>query len=328
MTWTVMSNPIVDMYGPWFLLFYLIYCIAIMIATGMISLRCYPDTSRVDKKPGLLPSHIDPYFLAWLQSGREKVLQLAMMRLSYSGLLVPGSKSTTYMLRPVTNPESIQPKMQELNRLETLVFSCFEQQHEQSKEWAFNALAPTGRNFRAKAQKEGLVYSAISESLSAMVAWIGFILLTGMGAYKLIIAWGNGYHNVIFLSLMMLFFGWIHYRIFLRHRADRVHLTNKGKIFLERLSASLPRDKKSLKKLDIAMAVVALSTSNFIYSECSFGQHAYLLNFAVLPPSGASGRGAAGGNSSSGGADSDSSSSSDSGSSSGCSGCGGCGGGD
>lgn len=328
MTWTVMSNPIVDMYGPWFLLFYLVYCIAIMIAAGIISLRCYPDTSGSDKNRDLLPSHIDPYFLAWLQSGREKVLQLAMMRLSYAGLLVPGSKSQTYMLRPVTNPESIQSKMQELSRLETSVLSCFEQQHEQSKEWAFNSLAPASRNFRAKAQKEGLVHSATSENLSAMVVWIGFILLVGMGAYKLIVAWGNGYHNVIFLSLMMLFFGWMYYRIFLRHRADRVHLTDKGKVFLERLSASLPRDKKSLKKLDIAMAVVALSTSNFIYSECSFGQHAYLLSFAVLPSANASGRGAAGGSSSSGGADSDSSSSSGSSSSGGCTGCGGCGGGD
>ncbi|MBL5827292.1 hypothetical protein [Serratia fonticola] len=152
-----------------------------------------------------LPPKIDPYSLTWLKGGIDHVLKLAMMRLSYAGLLAAGQqKGKTFTRQRPSNQEKADQREQKLNRLERLV------------------------------------------------------LMLGMGLYKLSMAWLNGHHNVGFLIALMLFFGLMYYMSFLRNRAGKAHLTAKGEKMLSQLSATLPKDKKSLKQLDIAMAAVAL----------------------------------------------------------------------
>ncbi|WP_261822354.1 TIGR04222 domain-containing membrane protein [Pragia fontium] len=335
MIWTVSSNPIANMYGPWFLLFYFVYFLCIIWLTlkahhlyhAVVS-RSEPEDITVN-----LPNKIDPYFIAWLQHGKERVLRLAMMRLSYEDLLVSGQKQKkNYMRKSATNPDLIQEKQRMLNSVESLTLSCFEEKYEQSREWAFNSLTSSCQRYKSQAQQQGFIPPATRDNIFALIGYTGLILLLGMGVYKLAIAWGKGFDNIIFLSIMAPAFSWLYYRIFLSNRAERPELTEKGKVFLDKLYSSVPRDKQSLKQLDIAMLAVALSTANSIYSQCDFGRHAYKLyligptgSAAAATKSDFSGGSTGTSATSSSNSTSDSDSSSDS-SSSGCSGCGGCGG--
>lgn len=321
MTWTVYSNPIADMYGPWFLAFYLTYCILLMWLISRARRRYLRSFVPSGSTPISLPPKIDPYFIAWLKGGIDHVLKLAMMRLSYERLLTAGQqKGKTFTRQRPSNPDKADQREQKLNRLERLVLLCFESGAEQKKAWAFSSLRPLYREFDAQAQREGYTYPTLYQRTSRGILWVGLVLMLGMGLYKLRMAWLKGHHNVGFLIVLMLFFGWIYYLIFLRNRAGKAQLTPKGEKLLSQLSATLPKDKKSLKQLDIAMVAVALDDDREVYSNCAFGRQAYAL--FLMPMVGT----AAGGDGSSSSSSSDSGSSSDSSSSSGCSGCGGCGG--
>lgn len=321
MTWTVYSNPIADMYGPWFLVFYLTYCILLMWLISRARRR-YLRSFISSGSPSIsLPPKVDPYYIAWLKGGIDHVLKLAMMRLSYEGLLTAGrQQGKTFTRQRPSNQEKANQREQKLNRLERSVLLCFESGAEQKKAGAFSSLRPLYREFDAQAQREGYTYPASYQLTCRGILWAGLVLMLGMGGYKLSVAWLKGHHNVGFLMVLMLFFGWIYYLIFLRNRAGKAQLTPKGEKLLSQLSATLPKDKKSLKQLDIAMIAVALDNDREVHANCAFGRQAYAL--FLIPVVGS----AAGGDSSSSSSSSDSGSSSDSSSSSGCSGCGGCGG--
>lgn len=321
MTWTVCSNPIADMYGPWFLVFYLTYCILLMWLISRARRRYLRSFTSSGSPSISLPPKVDPYYIAWLKGGIDHVLKLAMMRLSYEGLLTAGrQQGKTFTRQRPSNQGKADQREQKLNRLERSVLLCFESGAEQNKAGAFSSLRPLYREFDAQAQREGYTYPTSYQRTSRGILWAGLVLMLGMGGYKLGVAWLKGHHNVGFLMVLMLFFGWIYYLIFIRNRAGKAHLTPKGEKLLNQLSATLPKDKKSLKQLDIAMAAVALDDDREVYSNCAFGRQAYVL--FLIPVVGA----AAGGGGSSSPGSSDSGNSSDSSSSSGCSGCGGCGG--
>lgn len=320
MTWTVYSNPVADMVGPWFLAFYLLYCVGLMWLVSRARRRYLGSYSPFGSNSVALPAKVDPYYVAWLKGGIDHVLKLVMMRLSYKGLLTAGKNKGKTFIRPQgDSPE-------QLNRLERLVLSCFASGEGQKKGRAFSALRPLYQEFNAQAQRDGYTYPANYQRASLGILWVGLVCMLGMGGYKLTIATLKGHHNIWFLIAMMLFFGWIYYAIFLRNRAGKANVTAKGEKFLSRLSASLPKDKKSLKQLDIAMVAIALADNREIYSRCALGRQAYKLGL-IYPLSAAA---VASGYSSMSSHDSSSSSSdsssSDSSSSSGCSGCGGCGG--
>lgn len=321
MTWTVFSNPLADMYGPWFLGFYALYCIALMWLVARARRRCLQSHTPSGSPSISLPPKIDPYYIAWLKGGIDNVLKLAMMRLAYAGLLTAGRQKGKTFVRPYSsNPEKAEQREQKLNRLERLVLLGFESGAEQKKAGALTSLRSLYQEFDAQAQREGYTYPASCQITVRGLLWAGLVLMLGMGGYKLSIAWMKGHHNVGFLIAMMLFFGLIYYAIFLSNRARKADITPKGKKLLSQLSTTLPKDKKSLKQLDIAMVAVALDDDRDVYSNCAFGRQAYAL--FLIPFASA----AAGSDSfSSSGSDSGSSSS-DSSSSSGCSGCGGCGG--
>lgn len=322
MTWTAFSNPIADMYGPWFLVFYLAYCILLMWLVSRARRRYLRSFVPSGSLSISLPPKIDPYYIAWLKGGIEHVLKLAMMRLSYEGLLTAGQQKGKTFIRPGTiDPAKASQREQKLNPLERLVLQCFESGTDQKKAGAFSSLRSRYQEFDAQARKEGYTYPASYQRTSRVILWAGFVFMLGMGMYKLHVAWSKGHHNVGFLVILMLFFGLIYYVSFLRNRAGKAYLTAKGEKLLSQLSATLPKDKKSLKQLDIAMVTVALDNDREVYASCAFGRQAYALFLIPLV-------GTAAGSDSSSPGSSDSGSSSDSSSSSGCSGCGGCGGGD
>lgn len=322
MTWTVYSNPVADMYGPDFLLFYLVYSVFLMLLVFRLRKRNYQAYAALSSSSLMSLKRIDPYYVAWLKGGIDNVLKLAMMRLSYEGLLTAGGNKGKTFIRPqITDQELFNSKEQKLSPLERLVLFRFEAGYDQKKNWAFNSLRSLYQDFNLKAQQEGYAYPDNCQRKNKLIAWVGFILTLGLGLYKFNIALINGHHNVVLLLIMMLVLTLIYWIGFLRSRNISVKLTPKGEKLIKRLSATIPKDRKSLKQLDIAMVAVALDEDGSVYSRCAFGNQAYVLGL-IYPISSA-----AAGSSFSNNSGSGSDSSSDSGSSGGCSGCGGCGGG-
>ncbi|WP_431224575.1 hypothetical protein ACQ86O_06510 [Serratia sp. L9] len=140
MTWTVYCNPVADMVGPWFLAFYLLYCLLLMWLVSRARRRYLRSYSPYGSGPVSLPAKVDPYYVAWLKGGIDQVLMLVMMRLSYKGLLTAGkSKEKTF-----TRPQGDIPE--QLNRLERWVLSCFESGHGQKKGERFLPFVRSIRN--------------------------------------------------------------------------------------------------------------------------------------------------------------------------------------
>src|SRR5271156_1811715 len=83
MNW-FLHNPITDLYGPYFLLFY-------GVAIAALTLACYKSVRGLDRTRDLevpeFPAKLDPYEIAYLRGGENEVTRVAIASLIQRGLL-------------------------------------------------------------------------------------------------------------------------------------------------------------------------------------------------------------------------------------------------
>lgn len=279
--WTFFSNPLASMYGPTFLFLYFIWSVVVFAAMWMFLKKRSPLSLGENISLPLMAGKEDPYFLAWLNAGPVRVLEMAMMRLSYDKQLAIVEKSgarKTFKSHRVRQKSSLP-----LTAFEDSVLTCFYSQEAREKSVADPLVKNKCQTFRKIALKLDLVETTWHWIVTFTGVVTGFVLLIGPGLYKLTAALNAGYENVLFLIIMLFVLCLFYYFWFMRKFFAAEHLTRLGDKYLERVRSSLPGDKQSLKQLDIAMAAVAVAKNDMsVYSKCEFGRQAYCLHF-LLP---------------------------------------------
>src|SRR6476469_3547812 len=218
----LLHNPIADMYGPHFLLFY-----SFIIGTTLVACwRFIQDPTKKQPLP-LIPTNPDPYEIAYLRGGETELTKLSVFNLIQRGYLQ-------------VNEQSIQqapnyPHLDGLNLIESEFFNCFSSSH-QVDEMKFSSFLPfivreKYAVYEQSLQNEQLLYAEEWKAWNVKVGLASAAIVFSLGSYKLLVALAKGHNNVGLLIAM----GVISIVMLLRFISQSPRLSDRGQNYLKRL---------------------------------------------------------------------------------------------
>ncbi|MBD2565146.1 MULTISPECIES: TIGR04222 domain-containing membrane protein [Nostoc] len=228
----LLHNPIADMYGPDFLLF---YC-SVVVITLVVCWRLVQDPTKNQPLP-LIPAEPDPYEIAYLRSQETGIADVALFDLIVRGYLQFSEQS----ISQVPN----HPDASHLQPIEREIFDKLSSSSTvQTSLWLATQSIQTYSNaYEEKLQNEQLLYASQWQERNIKVGLIGAMIIFSLGGYKLLIALGKGRSNVGFLVaigvLSIIFLLWFVSR--------HTPLSHRGKIYLQQLQQTFTRLQQKAK---------------------------------------------------------------------------------
>jgi uncharacterized protein (TIGR04222 family) len=320
MDW-LLHNPIADLHGPEFLLF---YGSALFLTLFVVRIQHHVQDETIDLKTPPIPADIDPYEVAYFRNGEAGVVKLALLSLLLRGYV----RHKLQNGRDLIQRHEEHPNPAHLSAIESQVFV-----------WVVTSLEPRELLYRAKPnfykiraqyapglERKFLIRTEERFEKDAFwrISWSWLVFL--IGPYKLLIALGRGRPNVGFL-IGMIIVGLILFIVFNRP-TRRTTLGEQTWQEIEAAFSSLRTRIVSLvaeQNSAVIMAVAVFGPAVLANTAYSYFARIFDQNRGFASASGSDTSSCASGCSSSGGS---SGGSSCGGGGSSCgSGCGGCGGG-
>ncbi|MBW4621021.1 MAG: TIGR04222 domain-containing membrane protein [Cyanosarcina radialis HA8281-LM2] len=236
-----LHNPIAEMYGPYFLLF---YACAIAITIFVCWSLSTKDLTANLPLP-LVPSNPDPYEIAYLRNSDTGVMQLVTFDLLVRDYLQVEDNSIE---RSPTHPDIslLTPSEREL-------FDWFAQQRTRFLPASFQ---PHCEVYRRRLQAQQFLSLDEWQVQNSYVGSIGILIILGLGLYKLTAALANGHHNVGFLITMMIFSPFLLWNIVC---SSSFRLSDRGRNYLNQLQAAFAQLKdRETNSFDDYNLIVAL----------------------------------------------------------------------
>lgn len=244
------ANIISEMYGPHFLLLYIIFIVLVIFG---IRYQMRRHTGQDEKpNPKDIPADPDPYAIAFLR-GETEVIKLGLMRLlgmkmiktNQNGAMLAPTRRKQVGLTPFERAIMNHLRSEQLSRV-LLTSKALHQQVENH----FGAL-------RDEYEAAGYMSSISGASMKA-IKTIGAALIVALGLYKLVVAIMTGHFNVF----LILLFGGIGVAIAFAQRKPR--LTHAGKKYLKSLKTAygaVPTRMTGKESYD--QATLAAATAGF-----------------------------------------------------------------
>lgn len=197
-------NPL-DLRGPEFLQFYLLYTLGILALAWLIRtwlLGRNPDSGTARWSPGVYPREGDGYHIALLRGGPREVVHTVLGSLLSAGLI-------TVEDRTVRRPSEVPPPR--LPSIESEAFGAMAVADSgigiSGAELVVNsAVAPYVEQMGQDLRREGLLLSEIQAESFQRLRLLALAALLGLGMAKIVVALGRGRMNVGYLVLMMIVF--------------------------------------------------------------------------------------------------------------------------
>jgi uncharacterized protein (TIGR04222 family) len=240
---TLLHNPVADMYGPYFLLFYG----SVITTTLIVCWRLVQDPTKNQPLP-LIPSEPNPYEIAYLRSQETGVAHLALFNLTQHGYLQVNKQSISQAPN--------YPDTSNLEPIERRVFEKFSTPATATASlWLTSqCVQPFCTVYQEQLENQQLLYTTEQQGWNIGVGIIGAIMIFSLGAYKLLIALGKGRYNVGFLIIMgVLSIIYLLWFVSQRH----THLSHLGKRYLQQLQTTFAQLRET-SILNNNLLVVAL----------------------------------------------------------------------
>ena len=185
------------MQGPDFLWFFGLCSIATLVYCARRINRLYSGFSTLPR----IPEKPSPYEIAYLRGGAREVLWVALLSLYQSGYLTLAP--ATLRGRVFTATEKI-PSPTELNSIERSVYSDFASPTSSPNLYLNSAmrLEVLCHEFKTSLQAKGLLVTTAQNTIRIKTGWCAFLLLGGLGGYKILIALSRGHSNIGFLLIL------------------------------------------------------------------------------------------------------------------------------
>ncbi len=232
------DNPLANMYGPYFLVFYGIFTISTIVVFHIFKNRL-DKTAHFAVPP--IPHNPDAFEIAYLRGGANELARAVVFSLAQKNLLkfVNGDKTSQIY------PTNIQFDLRSLSPIERTALGWFGTSREVKemfhlKEGLGVTLKPYSETFQARLEMQHFFPDEETKKRNSRLTVQAFLVFGCLGAYKFIAAIYGGYFNVlgiIFITLIGTFF--------LAAAAKMPRLTKLGKIYLERLQIAFERIKPS-----------------------------------------------------------------------------------
>lgn len=232
------DNPLANMYGPYFLVFYILFITATIIGFRVVR-------SRTDKTTYLnippIPNNPDAFEIAFLRGGENELVRAVMFALAQKNLLkfVTEDKKSPHIYPTDSNFEK-----RNLSTIERSALGWFNGRREVKelfvKDGLTNALKPYYETYQARLEMQHLIPDEEMKSRNNRLALQAFFVFTGLGAYKFIAAIYNGNRNVLGIVIITVIGLFI-----LGITAKMPRLTKLGSEYLRRLQIAFERIKPS-----------------------------------------------------------------------------------
>jgi uncharacterized protein (TIGR04222 family) len=246
MDW-VTDNPIANLRGPAFLLFYALF-IAATLFVGRRALRQRDPSAALPKPP--VPAQPDPYEIAYLRGGENEVARTVVFNLLQRGYLqsTPGAVHTGKDKSPEWLERAPKaPDRRHLSPIERCVWD--ELAIPSSGEGIFRGGLPARiksqcAEYERRLRDEQLLSSPSLVPVAWQIGLLGLLAIAGLGGYKLLVALSRGRENVFFLFV----FGIV--GIIALALALRVpRLSARGRAYLKELQLAYTATRQRIERL-------------------------------------------------------------------------------
>ncbi len=192
----ILHNPLAEMYGPHFLLF---YSVVIAITLGVCWLMVSVADSTKNLPLPLIPANPNAYEIAYLQGEERRVTNLVVFNLIQRRFLQVNKESI--------ERSSNYANIEQLTPLEQEVFAWFAEPRIATEiSWQlYYQVQPYCQGYEQILQERQLVYLPDWRRVVQKACLIGETIILILGGYKFLAALINGHHNVVFLVIMTIF---------------------------------------------------------------------------------------------------------------------------
>lgn len=216
-------NPIADMRGPDFLLFYgTVIVLTLALCWAWMRLADRAGSSA----PPKVPIRPDPYETAYLGGGEQELARTALFSLIQRGYLRVGEE--------LIGQEREHPDTFHLTAMERTVFEWFSTARQPQEVFGgaglAHVIASHCSDYDRRARESGLLATARAKLAAWNMAFVGGAVVAALGFYKLGIALSRGRTNVTFLLILGVTGLYMLARLPLS-----VRLTSRGRAYLQQL---------------------------------------------------------------------------------------------
>lgn len=196
----LLDNPIADMYGPTFLLFYG----SVIVVTCIVCAFMLRAEARAEEsvQPSIVPENLDPYEIAYLRGGEGEVANTIIFTLIQRGYLRQSSEYANRIERVGDLPREGFLSAQEYAVLEWFSSPRTGKEIFRPTGGLKQQLAGHFQEYRQRLMYAGLLYSEGKRQLTWKLWLCGAFLIAALGAYKLYVAVATMHTNVAFLIIM------------------------------------------------------------------------------------------------------------------------------
>lgn len=218
------------MYGPYFLILYGFVIFFTLITLAIVK-------SQIDKSDYLnlppIPAQIDPYEIAYLRGGINEVARSIVFSLMQKGFIELKTESKTSEIKRV-NP---QTSVSGLNQTEQLALNWIGTQRETKEVFGASGLTAQlenyGQMYQARLENAQMLTDNDTRRAFKPMKWTAYLVILGLGGYKLFAAIANGNYNIIFLAIFV-----VAGLIIAAVVAKQPRITKLGKAYLDRLQTA------------------------------------------------------------------------------------------
>lgn len=238
------ENPLATMDGPYFLMLY-----GVVISFTLIILAIVKSQMDKSDKMNLppIPAQIDPYEIAYLRGGTNEIARSVIFSLMQKGLIeikTEGKKSEIVRANPQTDRS-------DSNQIEKIALNWIVLRRESKDVFdSTYGLVPQlesyGKNYQARLERAQMLTDENIRRSFAPMKWAAFLIIFGLGAYKLFVAVANGNFNVIFLVIFAAIG-----LVIAKYISKLPRLTKLGKTYLERLQMVFENLKNQPQNLNL-----------------------------------------------------------------------------
>jgi len=227
------DNPLANMPGVVFLVFYSLFIIFTLTAFGVWKTQA-DKTANLTVPP--IPPNIDPYEVAYLRGGMNEVARAVVFALRQKDFLIiqsDGKNSRIHRNQQQTDRRS-------LNQMEQSVLDWFASSREPKEVFQGyglqQVLDPHYEVYEARLEQQQFLTDGEMRNRIKRARNVVLFLILGFGAYKFTAAMLNGYTNVAGIVIIGVITTFITFAV-----AKLPRLTNLGKTYLERLQLAFDK---------------------------------------------------------------------------------------